>query len=603
MTRLYALMVLALAGTITTNAQTSYSSSLYGSGSMNNNQIDFAYTAKSGWNGYILSGADNLRQAPGAPMSPEVAPPQARIFKIVSGHVVPVWEAQQAVSTLAADSNKSFQQLKFEYSPSLHCFVNIFDPQNSGQDHHRVQLFDTAFHLIADIPAAIQFAGDIQFEVAGADTFAYSFVTRNYGYSIVKRRMESFERFNEVWTISTQADDTVQTQLRTGSCVAESVSINANDYFRPSSLSGAMYGDSTIMAVAERNTSLVRVWIGKDGACREFARIGGSDNTFNTETWMDGAMSLSAISDFQVVNSWGTDSICVTIYAQGGCSSVTAKGLLCMWYPASHQIRVLQQTDLGLLSNNFGSYRVATNNIGDMNSILNAPKLACFGTGQGRPGSGPGDYPGYFPINNGGQIDLRVPGDATPIVAINYTNLMNWSGKLRVASASAVPYMETDIRQPYIQCNSVGDSILLTVTGMATVDAWNTTDEASTTLMVPANVDAWYMCKGKTSAEMFGTVYSGLVEVQDGSCVGRSTAPAGIGQAAVAPTFIAVPNPSSGKIRIVYSGKDTPIITNKLGEKIEANIYRAPGGYYAYIDQAGVYFVITAGGTLRVVIV
>lgn len=590
-----------------TFGQTKYSTALTGTGNMNNNQIDYAYTAKAGWNGYLLSGVDNVHKIPGLSAPLTVSPPAARIFKLTDGNLYPVWEAQQSEATLVADSNKGVQQYALEYSKALNCFVNVLDNQNNGQDHHHVQLFDTAFRMIADIPAGVANGADLQFTVEGVDTFIYSLKKSYNGYIVEKRSMVEFERFNVFMALQPDIDDTIQSQLHAGNCIAENADLNDRyDLFRPNSIELISYGDSNMICVSERNTGLVRIWMGSDNSYRQWARIGGAGNAFATETWIGAAPEISGGQDFRLVRAFGTDSFCVSYLSGGGCAATTAKGYLLMWYPAQHQIRVLQTTDLGINSNDLGSYRVVKGNSSSMNALLNAPKLTCFGKGNGRPetDSISGLPVGYFPINDGGQIDMRVPGDATPLVAIDYTNIYNWDSKLRVATPSrAVPFTESPIRQPYIDCTFNGDSIELSVNGMYSVHSWNNCDATTATITVPRNVDATYMMKGKWDANMFGMVYSEPVTVADGACTGRSL----LAVTSLSPSHTnmlrAYPNPTRGELTIEYDGKDVPIITNSLGMDMGCEMLPIANGYKTHIEKHGVFFVTTKTTVAQKVIV
>ncbi|MFN8308370.1 MAG: hypothetical protein U0T73_00260 [Chitinophagales bacterium] len=599
MTKIFTLGALLL-GTLSAISQPQFSSSIYGNGNMNAHQIDFAYSAKSGWNGYILSGADNLHKIPGMPLTLQCDAPQARIFKLNDGKLLPVWEVQQAAETVVADSNKSIQQFGLEYSPALNCFVNIFDPQNNGQDHHRVQLFDTAFRLIADIPAAISMNTDVQFKVENGDTFMYSFDYREDGYSIYKHQMSYFSEFREVWQLAPQISDTAQTQLREGSCIAEHANANdRKDLFRPDALEVRAYSDSDMIAVSERNTSLVRIWLGKDGNFYEFARIGGDGNTFGTETWIGHAPELSAVQDFRIVRSWNDDSLCVSVLSAGGCNATTAKGLILMWYPKTHEIRLVQVSDLGIKSSDLGSFRVALGNGNTLHAIENAPKMTCFGNGNGRPetDSITGFPVGYFPIEDGGQIDFRYPDDATPVLAMNYTNIFNWDGKLRIAFPSkAIPFNQGEIRQPYINCTFAGDSIELSVNGMSSVHSWNNSNSNAATIVVPRNVDATYMMKGKYNEEMFGYVYSEPVTVADGACTGRSlTAITSLNTMQVS-NFRVYPNPTIGEFTIDYAGSDVPVIYNALGQDMDVQLTPIAHGYKGHMEKRGTFYVKNRSG-------
>lgn len=540
------------------------------------NQIDFAFyidpTADSLW---ILTGADNLHKIPNAPpgIHTEIAPPQALLLKVSKGHLYKVWELQQSVATLIADSNKDIQQWGFEWN-KIGAFVNGYDPQNNGQDNHYLQIIDPTFHMV-NIPVGMS---DMH-EALVRDSDIYELMYLPYGYAIEKRHYYSqWQYYTSEIIARTQISDTAQTQLRAGSCLNSNNRFtigDPNEFFHQNSIAMVPFEGGILFFVSERHTGQIRIFIWFNaGLASEYARIGATNNPFNTEHWLGDSVTITGGHDFRLVKSFGSDSMIVSYFDDGTCPNTTASGLVMMWYPKTHNIRLMQRINLGLQVQALGSFRVMLGSDSSIGAILAAPKIMCHGVGQGRPSHTGGLAPqGFWPVDSGGQIDLRYPGASKPLVALTYSNMFNWDGKICVGLPyRATTYYENQlpsIWQPEIMCLDKVDSLELSVQGLPIVDSWShDCGNHSASIMISKAQTGRFTVEGKTDSAMIGLLYSKPIWISNGQCL---TSPpseiSGVGED-VAPVIQVYPNPSKGTlfVNIPEEGKIT--ITDALGRLV-----------------------------------
>lgn len=360
-----------------------------------------------------------------------------------------------------------------------------------------------------------------------------------------------------VWGLSPKIIDTAQTQNRDGACFGRPAG-DPNEYFHPNSVDLCKFNDTVLVAVSERHTSLIRIWLLTVQDTIEYELIGSTNNQFSSVHALGDSMFVDAQHDFRFIRKEG-DRILCSLFSDGvSCGATTpSAGLLFYYYPKIHSVEFLRKTGFNFITSAMGSYRFyPEENI----SVL------CHGVGTGRKDS-TGKPMGFWPLKEGGQ--LSIVKDDVLVAALTYTNIFNWnstSSGITIAASyrsTLVAERNLPINQPKIECVVTSQGVTLS-TGMRQV-LWNTGDTTQFVLNVP---DGRYIAKGVTDTSMLGKVYSQPIWVYGNACHSSPKVTTHV-ESVPSSHVLVYPNPTHTLFRVdSEQGYRSIKVTTMLGELI-----------------------------------